>query len=161
MRLLVAVDESPHSRRVVRYVGSLLHRTPDVTVTLFHVLRPMPRELLEHGGSEEPDVEAHLSDQLRREQQDWVRDEQERECPVLEDARRALTETGFDPARVTLQFGHEDDVAANILDAAHEGKHETIVVGRQGVSGMRRIFGGGITDQLLRQTDGIALWVID
>lgn len=161
MRILVAVDDSEASRRAVRYVGSLLSRTPDVTVTLFHVLKPMPRELLEHGGSERPDIEAALSNQLRREQRDWIRDQEERECPILQDARRAIADTGFDLARVTLQFGHEDDVAANILEAARDGKHDTIAVGRQGASGIRRMFGGGITEQLLRQAEGLALWVID
>jgi hypothetical protein len=45
-----------------------LRRTPDVAVTLFHVLKPMPRELLEHGGSENPAAEAQLGAQLRGEQ---------------------------------------------------------------------------------------------
>ena len=49
IRILLAVDESENSHRVVQYVGSLLSRTPDVVVTLFHVLKPMPRGLLEHG----------------------------------------------------------------------------------------------------------------
>ena len=60
MRILVAVDESENSHRAVQYVGALLRRTPDVAVTLFHVLKPMPRELLEHGGSENPAAEAKL-----------------------------------------------------------------------------------------------------
>ena len=49
MRILLAVDESENSHRVVQYVGSLLGRTPEVAVTLFHVLKPMPRGLLEIG----------------------------------------------------------------------------------------------------------------
>jgi hypothetical protein len=49
IRILLAVDESENSHRLVQYVGSLLSRTPDVVVTLFHVLKPLPRGLLEHG----------------------------------------------------------------------------------------------------------------
>ena len=49
MRILLAVDESENSHHVAQYVGSLLGQTPDVGVTLFHVLQPLPRELLEHG----------------------------------------------------------------------------------------------------------------
>lgn len=161
MRILVAVDESEHARRVVRYVGALLQRTPDVDVTLFHVLKPIPRELLEHGGSERPEVEAQLSEQLKHEQQAWIIGEQERECPILRNACRTLTQAGFDAGRVTLRFGHHDDIAANILEAAREGKYDTVAIGRQGTSGIRRLFGGGITDQLLRNSDGLALWVID
>jgi hypothetical protein len=46
---LIAVDDSEHSARVLRYVGTPLRDVRNVQVTLFHVLKPMPRELLEHG----------------------------------------------------------------------------------------------------------------
>jgi len=161
MRVLLAVDESENSHRVVQYVGSLLRRTPDVAVTLFHVLKPMPRELLEHGGSENPAAEAELSVQLRNEQEAWIRKERESECHVLREACETLTQSGFDMSHVTLTFGHEDDIARNILEEARSGHHETIVVGRHGTSRIKRIFGGGVTDQLLRDAKGFAIWVVE
>ena len=161
MRILLAVDESENSHRVVQYVGSLLRRTPDVAVTLFHVLKPMPRELLEHGGSENPAAEAQLSVQLRDEQEAWIRKERESECHVLKKACETLTQSGFDTGRVALKFGHEDDIARNILEEARSGRHETIVVGRHGTSRIKRIFGGGVTDQLLRDAKGFAIWVVE
>ena len=54
MRILVAVDGSKDSTRAGKSVGQLLRSTPDVTVTLFHVLTPLPPMLREHGGSEDP-----------------------------------------------------------------------------------------------------------
>jgi nucleotide-binding universal stress UspA family protein len=161
MRILLAVDDSDHSNRAVRYVGSLLHRTPDVAVTLFHVLKPMPRKLMEHGGSESPAAEARLGTELRDDQDAWLRKEREAECPVLTKAGERLEKSGFDMSNVTLKFGHEDDVARNILEEARSGHHETIVVGRHGTSGLKRIFGGGVTDQLLRDAKGFAIWVIE
>jgi len=161
MRLLLAVDESDNSHRAVQYVGSLLRRTPDVSVTLFHVLKPMPRELLEHGGSENPVAEAQLSVQLRTEQESWIQTERESECHVLKKACDTLTQSGFDRSHITLKFGHEDDVAANILEEARGGHHETIVVGRHGTSRITRFFGGGVTDQLLRGAKGFSIWVVE
>jgi nucleotide-binding universal stress UspA family protein len=102
MRILVAVDESENSHRAVQYVGSLLRETSHTAVTLFHVLKPMPRVLLEHGGSENPTAEAHLSTQLRQEQEAWIRQERESECPVLIRAYELLTESGFDTRRVEV-----------------------------------------------------------
>jgi hypothetical protein len=96
MRILLAVDESEKSHRVVRYVGSLLGRTPNVVVTLFHVLKPMPRGLLEHGGSEDPAAEEQLSVQLRDEQEAWIRKERESECYVLKTVCETLEQSGFD-----------------------------------------------------------------
>ncbi|MFY4730361.1 universal stress protein [Nitrospira sp. BLG_2] len=161
MRLLVAVDESENARRAVQYVGSLLHRTPNVMVTLFHVLKPMPRVLLEHGGSENPDIEEALGTRLRRDQQAWVKQEIEAECSLLERACETLVRAGFDKNLVTLKFGHEDDIAKTIVEEATIGRYETIVVGRTGASGITRIFGGGITDRLLRDARGFALWIIE
>ena len=161
MRVLLAVDESENSHRVVQYVGSLLRRTPDVAVTLFHVLKPMPRELLEHGGSENPAAEAQLSVQLHSEQDAWIRKERESECHVLRKACETLTQSGFDMSHVALKFGHEDDIARNILEEARSGHHETIVVGRHGMSRIKRIFGGGVSDQLLRDAKGLAIWVVE
>jgi nucleotide-binding universal stress UspA family protein len=161
MRILLAVDESENSHRAVQYVGSLLRRTPDVAVTLFHVLKPMPRELLEHGGSENPAGEARLGVQLRHEQEAWIQKERESECHVLTKAYETLKQSGFDTSRVTLKFGHEDNTARNILEEGRSGHHETIVVGRHGTSRIKRIFGGGVTDQLLRDAKGFAIWVVE
>ena len=161
MRILVAVDESENSHRAVKYVGSLLREAPDTAVTLFHVLKPMPRGLLEHGGSENPAAETQLSERLRKDQDAWIRQEAEAECPFLIKAFETLTESGFDRSRVALRIGHEDDIARNILEEARNGKHETIVVGRHGSSSIKRLFGGGVTDQLLRDAKGFTIWVVE
>lgn len=161
MRILVAVDESPNAERTLQYVGSLLRDSPQSTVTLFHVLKPMPRKFLEHGGSENPAIEGQLGNQLQKDQAEWYRTEEEAECPILLQAREALATTGFPADRVTLKFGREDDVARNILEEAKEGEYGTIAVGRHGVSGKRRMFGGGITEQLLRDASGMTIWVVD
>ena len=89
--------------------------------------------------------------------------EQEREagCPILTKACEALVHVGFEKSRVTLKFGHEGDIAKTILEEARMGSYTTIVLGRTGTSGVKRIFGGGITDHLLRDARGLALWIIE
>lgn len=159
-RILVAVDDSEHSERALRYVGTLLRDTRDVYVTLFHVLKPMPRELLEHGGSEDPSVEVRLAEELQRDQETWVRTESMIEYPILLKALEVFGKTGFPLDRVTLKFGHEDDIAHTILNEARNGGYETIVVNRHSSNGIKRFFGGSITDQLLRDATGFTLWVV-
>lgn len=159
-KILVAVDDSEQSARAVHYVGALLRDTQDVAVTLFHVLKPMPRELLEHGGSEDPTVEDQLGRQLRKEQEAWVKEEGTIEYPILLKALQGLGKTGFPIERVTLKFGHERDIADTILDEARTGGYGTIVVSRHGTSGAKRLFGNGITEHVLREASGIAVWVL-
>jgi nucleotide-binding universal stress UspA family protein len=160
-RILIAVDDSEHSARALRYVGTLLREARDVQVTLFHVLKPMPRELLEHGGSEDPVEEVRLATELQQDQENWVRAEGVMEHPILVQARELFGKTGFPLDRVTLKFGHEDDIAHTILDEARTGGYGTIVISRQGSNGLKRFFGGGITDQLLRDASGYTLWVVE
>jgi len=161
MKILVAVDETDYAQRVVQYVGGLLRETPHTRVTLFHVLRPMPRKLLEHGGSENPVVEGQLQHQLKTDQTEWIGAQQEAECPYLLNARDALEKAGFPLDRVDLKFGHEDRIAENILEEARSGAYSTVAVGRYGTSRTKRLFGGGVTDQLLRDAAGLAVWVIE
>ena len=108
LQVLVAVDDSVHAERALRYVGTLLRDTRDVQVTLFHVLKPMPRGLLEHGGSEDPGAEHRLACELRKQQEDWIESESLMEYPILENALEVLKRTGFPLDRVTLKFGYED-----------------------------------------------------
>ena len=160
-RILIAVDGSEHSARALRYVGTLLRDAHDVQVTLFHVLKPMPRELLEHGGSEDPAVEIRLAKELQQDQANWVHAESVMEYPILVHALELFGKTGFPLDRVTLKFGQEDDIAHTIIDEARTGGYGTIVVSRHGSNGMKRFFGGGITDQLLRDASGYTLWVVE
>jgi nucleotide-binding universal stress UspA family protein len=157
----MAVDGSEHSARALHYVGTLLRETRDVQVILFHVLKPMPRELLEHGGSEDPAEEVRLAKKLQEDQENWVPTESRFEHPILLTALELFGKTGFPVDRVTLKFGHEDDVAHTILDEARTGGYQTIVVSRHGSKRMNLFFGGGITDQLLRDASGYTLWIVE
>ena len=135
MRILVAIDETDYSIRLVQYVGALLRETPHVRITLFHVLKPMPRKLLEHGGSESPVVEGQLQNAHKKEQIEWIRSQQEAECPYLLRAREALGKAGFPLDRVDLKFGHEDGIAQNILEEAYGGGYSMVRPGRSDCSG--------------------------
>ena len=160
-RILVAVDGSEHSARALRYVGTLLRDTRDIQITLFHVLKPMPRGLLEHGGSEDPAEEIRLAKKLQEDQENWVRTESVFESPILLTALELFGKTGFPLDRVTLKFGHEDDIAHTILDEARTGGYGTIVMSRHASKAIKRFFGGSITDQLLRDASGFTLWIVE
>ncbi len=159
--LLIAVDDSNATARALQYVGTLLRETPNVAVTLFHVLNPMPRELMEHGGSENPDMEHQLGEQLRKDQQEWRHMEETLEYPILERALERLRNTGFPTERVTLKLGYAGDVVDTILDEVRSGGYGTLVVTKHGPSGAARLFSSNVADRLSRELSGIALWVME
>jgi nucleotide-binding universal stress UspA family protein len=43
---------------------------------------------------------------------------------------------------------------------AKDGGYDTIAVGRHGVSAKRRMFGGGVTEQLLKDASRWTIWVV-
>ncbi|MDF0666541.1 MAG: universal stress protein [Nitrospira sp.] len=161
IRILVAVDGSKDSIRAVKYVGRLLRSTSGVNVTLFHVLNPLPPVLREHGGSEDPVREEQLGKQLRKDRKTWYRKEQKLESNILSKAHQTLEGTGFPASRIRLKFGEEDNVVGTILEEARKGRYQTIVVGRHGVSGLKKLFFGGITRKLLQQATGYAVWIVE
>ncbi|NGZ08628.1 MAG: universal stress protein [Nitrospira sp. LK70] len=161
IRILVAIDGSKDSIRAVNYVGRLLRSTPGVSVTLFHVLNPLPPVFREHGGSENPDREEQLGKQLRKDRKTWYRKEQKLESKILSKAQHMLERSGFPASRIRLKFGYDDDIVETILDEARKGHYQTIVVGRHGVSGLKKLFFGGITRRLLQQAAGCAVWVVE
>ncbi|MDF0643963.1 MAG: universal stress protein [Nitrospira sp.] len=159
-KILIVVEDSDQATQAATYVGSLLRDTHDISVTLFHVLKPMPRELMEHGGSEDPKIEDRLEAQLRKDQEEWVRTESAIEYPILQKALGPLGQAGFPLDRVTLKFGHERDIADTIIDEGKSGGYGTIVVTRHGTASTRRFLGNSIVDRLLREMTGVAIWVL-
>jgi len=161
MKILVAVDGSENSVFSGRRPHTRLKDAADAKITLFHVLNALPPELLEHGGSENPATEATLGAQLRKDQEAWLQQERESKGGILTKARDILAKAGVDTHRISLTFGHEEDVARNILEEARTGGYSTVVVGRHGDSRIKRFFGGGVTDQLLSECTGLTIWIVE
>ena len=159
--ILLAVDDSKATTHALQYVGALLRETPGVAITLFHVLNPMPRELMEHGGSENPDMEHQLGEQLRKDQQEWMHTEETREYPILERALERLKETGFPTERVTLKLGYAGDLVDTLVDEVRAGGYGTLVMTKRGQPDAAHLFSRNVADRLSRELPGIALWVME
>lgn len=159
--ILLAVDDSKATTHALQYVGTLLRETPAVTITLFHVLNPMPRELMEHGGSENPDMEHQLGEQLRKEQQEWMQTEETLEYPILERALEGLKATGFPAEQVTLKLGYAGDLVDTLVDEVRAGGYGTLVIAKHSRPDAAHLFSRNVADRLSRELAGIALWVIE
>ena len=58
-RILIAIDDSDAWYHAVTYVGRIIGGREDFRVCLLHALPPLPREVLELGGSFRPQQEEH------------------------------------------------------------------------------------------------------
>src|SRR5262249_8802782 len=88
--ILIAVDDAEASYRAVAYVGGLLSGCAGFRVCLLHALPPLPRELLEFGGSEDPQHEERAETRLHTAQARWSEAVAQAAEPVFTRAKQIL-----------------------------------------------------------------------
>ncbi len=163
-KFLIAVDGSAGALKAVTYVSRILRGRTDVHVRLLHVLPPIPPALLEFGGAEHPQLEQRLSGELRENQARWVETAKSNAQSSLDKALAILRESGFSPDRVSTTFSlpiHRPDVAQEILRTAESWNCGTLVVGRHIRSWIREITSTHVGEELARNGQGFAIWVVE
>ena len=161
--VLISVDGSEASMRAVSYVADMMGTHEALGVHLLHVLPPIPPELLEFGGSENPEQEHRLSEELKLAQSQWIdRTKMEAE-PIFEEARTILLDSGMSPDFVQTEFCtsiHRPDVVRDVLEAAHKWNCGTIVVGRHSFPWLKEKLGHHVAEDLVRKGQGFTIWVV-
>ncbi|QKY20999.1 universal stress protein [Halolamina sp. CBA1230] len=125
--ILVGVDGSEEAERAARYALELASRV-DASVTALHVVEAGTLDLARGSGEET---------ELRRER-----------AAVLADIEAVAEEVGH-PIDDELAEG---DPATQLTEHASERDADLVVVGRQGLTGVKRRLLGGVTEQVLRHS---------
>jgi hypothetical protein len=162
--ILIAVDDSEASYRAVTYVGSIIGGREGFRVCLLHALPPLPRELLEFGGSEEPQQEEQKEACLKAEQADWIEAVAQAAQPVFTRAKHILHEARVCEDAVETQIVdtvNTQDIVLNVLETAHARHCGTVVVGRKSYHGLKALLTSHISDELISQGEGLAIWVVE
>src|SRR5215510_8499966 len=90
--ILIVVDDSEASYRAVTYVGSIIGGCEGFRVCFLHVLLLLSRELLEFGGSEDPQQEEREEAYIKTEQARWIEAVAQAAEPVFARAKHILHE---------------------------------------------------------------------
>ena len=162
--ILIAVDGTEVSNRAVAYVADILGACGGFRVHLLHILPPLPSELLEVGGSEDPDVEQREEALVHDQQATWVAHAEEAARPILDRAKSILGQARVPFQAMETQCAipiNGEAIATDILEAAQANQCGTIVVGRSSFHGLRAWFKHHIGDELIRQGEGLAIWVVE
>jgi nucleotide-binding universal stress UspA family protein len=158
--LLIAVDDSEATARAVTYVAAIVGRHRDVRLHLFHVA-PIVPACLELGGSEDVQVEANRKAERATSRLDFLADLAR---AVFAQAQAILDRVGVPASAVNthvLTTINGEDVIQNLLEAAQTHACDTIVVGRQSHSWLRELVQGHVADELVRQGEGLTIWVVE
>jgi len=158
--VLVVVSETDASHRAVEYIGRILGNSSNVDIHLVFFGTNLPPELLEFGGSETPETEERLDNELHERQRRWIAVADEGPEAVLDGARDLLRRSGVEASRISTcvssPLDHRTD-ADEILLLAQDEQCDTVVVG-QGPSDER---GRKLAQSLMRRADGHAIWIVN
>jgi len=156
-KFLIASDSSESSINATRYVARLLGKNHDVSITFFHVLSSIPPALLE-SGSLEGEME------LESEKEHWEEAQHKIECNCFEPMIEILRKAGFQEEQIQIKHFAPlpgFDVAHAILEECERGDYDTVVMGKRGMSRIKRFLIGSVTEKVVRHAKGMAVWVIE
>ncbi len=162
-RLLVIIDNSSGSKRAVEYLAAVIGRRRGFHVHLLHLLSPLPPELVEFGGAEDPQKEQQLQAELRHDQKAWIASARNAAKAVLGDATEVLRRAGISAHEISLGRPYPTesrDAARTVLNEARSKRCHTIVIGHESHSWFRELVGGHLAEHLLREARGLTIWVV-
>jgi nucleotide-binding universal stress UspA family protein len=161
--LLLLVDESSASKRMVAYVAGIIGRRRNFHIHLLYLMPFMPVQLLETGGADTPKKETELNTELHRQQGQWIVSTETAAKPALDELVRVLREAGIPNRAIDIEFTDPYESGSPdraIVVFAGEMQCHTIVIGHDSHSWFREMTGGHLTEHLLRHAKGIAIWVV-
>lgn len=161
---LVGIDDSEATLRTVSYVAETLGPQKGFYVVLLHVLPPIPPELLEFGGSEDPKTEQRLDAELKKDQAQWIEQAKQAAEPLVEKMKGIFLRVGISADMITTVFAesiHRPDFVRELLETAHKQNCGTIVVGRKSYPSFKEMFHHHVGEELVRKGDGFAIWVVE
>jgi nucleotide-binding universal stress UspA family protein len=155
-KILLPVDGSEHSKRAIRFagcIGSLLGKTIS-GVTLLHVIAGS--YLSRHINY--VDFRAEIlkqSDEFKRIKNEHI---ERNIMPFINDGEKTLKELGLEANIEKIVI--DGDPSDEIVSIADKGNFSTIIIARRGLSKIKGIFLGSVTNSVLHLTSKQTIYVV-
>jgi len=161
VKVLVCVDHSETSKKVVQKAGTLLRKAAGDQVTLFHIAEFLPEFLL----SERPETGMTSHTLAER----WAARAKDDGEALLARSKASIIEAGLtaDTVQTKLQLidcrpeSKKVAAALAIIGEMQSGNYDLVVVGRRGASDLSLSLIGGVAEKVLREAHGRSVLVID
>jgi nucleotide-binding universal stress UspA family protein len=152
------MDPSENSLKAVKYAAGILGSQS--RVTLYHVsFRSPPLDLQEseilphHHVSYSGSTEEFMK---------WLATQRAAAEEALDAAKEILIKGGLDPNNIEVKIKErKQGVAMDILTEVKEGGYDTVIVGRRGMSRIKRFFSGSVTAKIMHHAEDCAVWVVE
>ena len=162
--ILVAIDDFPMTQHLEDCLRESVRDRKAVTIHLFHALGPLPPQLLESRGAEDPADEEKVEAEQVQQQESWfLRARQEAE-PLLQTATAQLRALNLPDAEIKSQvllLNNREDLVVEILKVARDNDCATIVVGHKSHPWLREQFHAHTAVQLKSATPDVTVCVVN
>ncbi len=156
-KMLVAIDDSEGSWKVVDYVGRQFAGMDDLKITLFHVLLGLPPQFWDDGHFLTEEEKAARKVVVEK----WLSNQKYVLEPLFDRAIGNLTASGVRRDQIETKWISEsiEAIAECILTEARSGGHQTLVIGRCGRS-VKHLLLGSTASAIINVGAGMAICVV-
>ena len=154
-RILLAADNSKNALQAVDYAVKTFK--PDSTITLLSIL-PDPTQGCELSG---PSLAPIFKENIEA----FCTIEDAKKSAVegfMEEAKKKLEKAGFPDKNIAIRVRKKKSgIARDIVKEATQGKYDTLVIGRRGLTGIKRYVFDSVSNKILQLADNITVTVVD
>ena len=152
-KILVAIDDSSHSRQAVDFAVRMKALIPGLGFTLLHIQPPVSQFLLD---------EAKRSSQAQAELNRAAARNAEAARGLLAKYKDLMVRAGVPDAEIDLlALPRHLGLAKDILDQAEGGLFDAVLLGRRGISSVQQMFLGSVSAHLIENSAVIPVWLVD
>ena len=151
--ILVAVDNSFHSKSCIRYLVKLEGIVTGLHFTLVHVQPGISQFLLDEA---KRDGRAKIELKKLREKNREAADS------LLAGVREQMAEGGIAADRIQTRTPEKKlGLAKDVIELAQEGRYDAIAAGRRGLTGVSALLVESLTAKLAEHSSVIPVWIVD
>jgi len=154
-KILLALDNSKNSLKAINYVANTFK--PAATITMFSVL-PDPTAACELDG---PSLIPIFKENIRT----FCIIEDAKKAAVqgfMDEAKKSLVKAGFPAKNISIRVRKKKvGIARDIVKEAQQGKYDTLVVGRRGLSSIQQFMLGSVSNKVLHTAKKITIIIVD
>ena len=152
-KILLAVDDSRHSRNAIHYSVSASAFVKNLHYVLFNVQPVISLYLKE---------EAQKSLMAKSKLESVVKKNKEAALKLLQNYKTEMVQMGVDSDRIeTVTRTRKLGLGKDIIDFGQNRNFDAIVVGRRGLSRLQEIYMGSVTSNVLEHSRVIPVWLVD
>lgn len=164
-KILVAMDDSEASRRILPAIATKARESESVRLLLCHLVPPLPPELLESRGAEKTKDEQRIERKQEIQQAEWTEKQTAEGQRLLAEAKKTLEALDVPGERieteVTEPVRSHEKLADAIIEEARARDCGTIALGRHSFSIVKKVLYTHLGDELERRADGLEIWIIE